>query len=246
MAAGAGGELCHRAKSRVDWLPVWKWREAAGADRLVSVDLREVGLVHGASAHVLRLHAAGVSKLMLDAEAPLHEVRSMELAVRDGSHGNRRKAGRGIRQRRCARELTLREPGNESLIGRDGGIDGTVGNAGRDGGAADAAQQATLKCLYVRRIHSDQVGNAARQDVTKNSEAGAQHGVPLELPGDCRSRLQNRQGSGDKEIAEASLYCLIQRLIDIVQDGVERTIELRNLIMRVERVGIVCVAQAER
>ena len=84
-----------------------------------------------------------------------------------------------MRERRCAGELTLREPGGESLIGRDGGIDGAVGNAGRDGRAADAAQQTTLKCLHVRRIHADQVGDAARQDVAEDAEAGAQHGIAL-------------------------------------------------------------------
>ena len=78
----------------VGWLAVRKWREAARAHRLVSVDLREIGLVHGARADVLRLQAGGVSELMLDAEAPLHEVRGVELAVRNGGDGNRRKAGR--------------------------------------------------------------------------------------------------------------------------------------------------------
>ena len=83
---------------------------------------------------------------------------------------------------------------------RHGRIDGAVGHAWRDGRAADRAQQTALKRLDVGWIGADQVGNAARQKIAEHSKAGAQHGIRRKLPGDRRSRLQNRERSGGERL----------------------------------------------
>src|SRR6516225_9325899 len=92
VAVGAGGELRHCAETRIGGLTVRKRGETAGADGLISVDLGEIGLVHGARAYVLRLHAAGFADLVLDAEAPLHEVWSVKSSVGNRCDRDRRKA----------------------------------------------------------------------------------------------------------------------------------------------------------
>ena len=79
VAVRTGRELRHRRKSRIGWLHVWEWREASWAYRLVAVYLRQIGLVDGASANVLRLDTGCRSELMLNAQAPLHEVRRVKL-----------------------------------------------------------------------------------------------------------------------------------------------------------------------
>ena len=71
----------------------------------------------------------------------------VELAVRDGGDGDRRKAGCGIGVRRGAGKLALGESGGEALIRGDGGIDGAVGHSGRDRRAAHCSEQTALKCL---------------------------------------------------------------------------------------------------
>ncbi len=82
VAVRAGGELRHRAESRIGGLHVGKRRKASLAHRLVAVHLREIGLVHRARAHVLRVQACRGSELMLDSQAPLHEVRRVKFASR--------------------------------------------------------------------------------------------------------------------------------------------------------------------
>src|SRR3974390_1864035 len=118
---------------------VRKRGETAGAHGLLSVDFGEIGLVHGARAYVLRLHAAGLADLVLDAQAPLHEIRCVESTIRHSSHGYWRKTSSRVRQRRRTRELARSEAGGESLISGDGGIDRTVRHTGRHGCAANCS-----------------------------------------------------------------------------------------------------------
>ena len=94
----------------------------------------------------------------------------MQLAIRNGGDGNRRKAGIAIRQGRGAGELALREALDELPIRRRRGIDGAVRHARRNGRSAHRAQQSALKGLRVRRIGSHQIGHAARQDVAEQAE----------------------------------------------------------------------------
>ncbi len=101
------------------------------------------------------------------------------------------------------------------------------------------------KVLHVGRIDADHIGDAAGQNVAENSEAGAQHGLGFKLPCDRRSRLQDREGRRGKYVAEAGLNGGVQRLIHIVRDGIERAAQASNLLMRIERIGIERVSNAE-
>src|ERR1035438_1445470 len=118
MAVRAGIQLCNRPEAWIDRLAVREGREATLADRLIAVDLGFVGLVHGARADVLSAQIESIAELMFHAEAPLHEVRGMELAIRNGGHRNRGKAGVRICERRGAGEFALSETGIEQLICR--------------------------------------------------------------------------------------------------------------------------------
>ena len=99
MAVRAGGKLRDGAESRIGRLRVGKRSEAAVADGLIAVHLREIRLIHGARANVLHMDAARGSELVLDSEAPLHEVRRVKFAARNGGDRDRRKTVRGIRLR---------------------------------------------------------------------------------------------------------------------------------------------------
>ena len=66
------------------------------------------------------------------------------------------------------------ESRSEALVGSDGGVNSAIGNAGRDGGAADGAEKSALEGLHVRRVHPDQISNAAGKDVAEDAKAGAQ------------------------------------------------------------------------
>ena len=138
------------------------------------------------------------------------------------------------------------ETSTERLIRRNSRIDCTVRHSRRDCRATHGSQQTTLKCLHVRRIHSHQVSNASRQDVAEQAEAGSKNGIRFDLPRDAGSGLQNRQWGGCEDIPQTSLNHVAERLIDIVRDGIERAVETGNLVMRIQRVGIVGIAQAER
>jgi hypothetical protein len=63
VAVRARSKLSHGGEAGIGRLPVRKRREASLAHSLVSVDLREIGLVHRASADVLGLQAGRRSKL---------------------------------------------------------------------------------------------------------------------------------------------------------------------------------------
>ena len=94
VAVGAGRKLGYRTESRIDWLHVGERSKASLAHGLVSVDLGEKRLIHGACSYVLRLNAACISKLMLDAQTPLHEIGRVEFAIGDSRDGDRRKTAR--------------------------------------------------------------------------------------------------------------------------------------------------------
>ena len=55
VAVRAGGKLRHRGESRIGWLHVGERRKTSLAHRLIAIDLREIRLVDGARADVLRL-----------------------------------------------------------------------------------------------------------------------------------------------------------------------------------------------
>src|SRR5208283_3589098 len=95
-AVRARAQLCHWPEARICRLPVWERREATGADRLIPVDLRLIGLVDRARAYILRSQIECIADLLLHGKTPLHEIRRMELAVRNRGDCNRRKAGAGI------------------------------------------------------------------------------------------------------------------------------------------------------
>src|SRR6516225_467789 len=96
MAVRASRKLRDNTKSRVGWLQIRERTKAALADGLIPVDLRQIGLVHGSRANVLRTHAECASKLMLDSDAPLHEIRCVEFARRDCCDSNWRKTSSRI------------------------------------------------------------------------------------------------------------------------------------------------------
>ena len=207
--------------------------------------MRQVGLVYGASADVLGLDTGGGSKLMLDAQAPFHEVGRVECAVGDGCHGDWRKTRAGVCQRRSARKLARGKSCSESLIRGDGSVDGAVGDTGRNGHATDCAEKTALESLDVGRIDADQVGDAAGQNVAEDAETGAQHGLRFELPCDGHTRLQNRERRGSENIVEAGLNRCIQRLIHVVRDGCEGSAQPGDLLMWVQRIGVEGIAHAE-
>src|SRR5580700_3929692 len=109
---------------------------------------------------------------MLDAEAPLHEVRSVEFASRHGGDGDRRQAGGWVCQRGCTGKLSLCEPGSKSMSGGDGRIHGTVWHPWGNCGTSDSAEKTALESLHVGWIHPDEIGHGSRQDVTEKSETG--------------------------------------------------------------------------
>src|SRR5208283_5522698 len=102
VAVGAGRKLRHCGESRIGRLHVGERSKASLTDGLVSIDLREVRLIHRPSAYILRLHTARVSKLMLDSQTPFHKVRSVKLAVRNCRDGDRGQTSRLAGERRCA------------------------------------------------------------------------------------------------------------------------------------------------
>src|SRR5271165_1007533 len=151
-------------------------------------------------------------------EAPLQEVRRVQLAIGHGRHRDCWKA-RWFWWR-CARGQALGKSRSKNLIRGNGRVDCAVGRPRRDGCAAHAAQHSSLKRLVVGRIRADQVGHSSRQDVTENSEAGSEHGFWLELPRNRRSRLQKGRRCGREQMAEMSLNNGVQRLI-IMRNGTE-------------------------
>ena len=100
-------------------------------------------------------------------------------------------------------------------------------------------------CTYGGFIAHD-VRDAARQDVAEESEAGPQHGIRRELPGERGSRLPDGQRRGRKDVPQMRLNHGVERLIDVVGDRIERPGKPRDFIMRVQRIGIQRVADADR
>src|ERR1700686_5252865 len=171
---------------------------------------------------------------MFDSQAPLHEVRRVEFAIRYGCDRNWWK-----------RRLALGESRSKSLIrGNDCG-DCTVGCSGRYACTPDAAKHSSLKRLVVGRILADQTRHCARQDIAENSEASAEHRFRLELPRNRRSRLQNSHRRGREQIAEMSLNNGVQRLI-VMGNGTEGAAKTADLIMRIQGIGVEGVAHTER
>src|SRR5258708_5905111 len=145
MAVCSGGELRNSAKPRVTWIRVRKRREAPRAYGLISVHLRHVRLVDGASPDVLRSHVCAASELMLERKAPLHEVGCTELAARNGGHRNWRQTRVRVCARGGAREFSACEAGEKISIGVVGRVNRTVRNTGSQRGPAHRAEQAALK-----------------------------------------------------------------------------------------------------
>ncbi len=83
----------------------------------------------------------------------------------------------------------MRESRTERLIRRNRCIDCAVRHSRRDRRATYRSQQTTLKCSDVGWVGSNQVGNASRQDVAEDAEAGPKNRIRFELPGDGRSAV---------------------------------------------------------
>src|ERR1700686_2684384 len=245
MTVLPGSELSHGAESWIGWLHVGEWRKAALANRLIAVDLSQIGLVHSARSHISRQQTRRGSELMFNSQAPLHEVRSMQSASGHRCDCDGWQARCGICLRGCARKLSLRESRAKSLICGDSCIHCTVRHSRSDGSPAHCTQQTSLEGFVVRRISANQVGHAARQNIAEDPETGSQHRFWLELPCDRCSRLPNGQRRGRKQIAEMSLDGGIQRLIHIMRDRAERTAQTRDLVVWIERIRVEGVAHAE-
>ena len=141
---------------------------------------------------------------MLNPQAPLHEIGRVQLATRDRRNRNWWKTRCRIGHRRGAGELSLCESGTKSVVGRHGGIHRAVGHP-EQSRSADGAEETALKRSHVRRVGSDSVGNTARQEITEYPEAGSQHGIRGELPGDGCSWLKNCDRRGREQITQTSL-----------------------------------------
>src|SRR5271166_1777300 len=109
VAVGSGRKLCHRGESWVGRLHVGERSKTSRANGLVSIDLREIGLIHRASAYILHLNAARISELMLDSQTPLHEIRCVKLAIGNRRDCNRRQTCRWVCECGGAGKLALRE-----------------------------------------------------------------------------------------------------------------------------------------
>ena len=114
MTVLACGELGHCAEPWISWLQIGEWRKASLAHRLISVHLGQIGLVHSACSHILRLQTRRGSELMFDSQAPLHEIRRMQIAGRHRCDCNGWKTRCGIRLRGCAGKLSLQKSRTKS------------------------------------------------------------------------------------------------------------------------------------
>ena len=126
---------------------------------------------------------------MFQSEAPLHEIGRMQLSIRHGRNCHRLQTGTRIRERRCAGELAFGEARVEYLIRGDRRIDRAVGHSRRDRRSAYGAQQTALEGLGVRRIHADQIDNAAGQQIAEQAESAPQDRLGRDLPGNRRSAV---------------------------------------------------------
>src|SRR6202050_1245300 len=160
---------------------------------------------------------------MFHSQAPLHKIWRVEFAVGDGGDRNRGKTTCGIRLRRCAGELTLGKSRGKNLIRGNGCVNRAVGHTGRDGctseraaargsGGGHRAKQTSLKRFVVGRIGTYQISHTSWQDVAENSETAAEYRFRLELPRDCRSRLQNGQRRRGERIVTRRLVVGVQRV----------------------------------
>ena len=70
-----------------------------------------------------------------------------------------------------------------------------------------------------RRIGSDQIHDAARQQVAEQPEAGPQDGLRSDLPSQRGPRLKDPPGRGLEDIAQVGLNQRAQRLVYIVRNG---------------------------
>ena len=212
---------------------------------MITVDLCQVGLVHRSSADILRLYTGGCPNLVLNPQAPLHEIRRVQLTTWDRRNRNWWKTGCRIGHRRGARQLSLCKPGTKPVVGRNGGIHGAIGDPGSNRCSADGAEKTALKRSHVRRVSADGVRNAARQEIAEYSESASQQGIRAELPGDGCSWLKNGDRSGREQITKTSLNRGVQRLIDVVGDGSEGAVKTGNLVMRIVWIGVEGIAQTE-
>src|SRR5580693_2714365 len=109
MAVCPRGKLRDGAEPGINGLRVRKRRKASIANCLIAVHLRQIGLVHGASAHVLRVKASRGPKLMFQSKTPFHEIGRVKFSVGHGSDSNWRKTSCGVCLSRRAGKLALRK-----------------------------------------------------------------------------------------------------------------------------------------
>src|SRR5436853_7119321 len=84
MAVRASVELRNGSESRISWGAIRKRRKTAITHRLITVHLGHVGLVHSARANILGAQIDRVAYLVLETQAPFHEIGRVQLSVRYG------------------------------------------------------------------------------------------------------------------------------------------------------------------
>src|SRR5260370_11521013 len=171
----------------------------------MAVHLRQIRLVHSASADILRVDASRGAQLMLQTKTPIHEIGCIKFSVGYRSDGHRRKTSCWIRSCRRAGNLALFKSRTKCLIGGHSCVYGTVRQSRRNGCAACSSKKSALKSLDVGWVDTDYIRDGAGQNVAENPEAGTQHRLGVKLPRNRCSRLQDRQGRRGKYLAEIGL-----------------------------------------
>src|ERR1700730_6621728 len=169
----------------------------------------------------------------------------MKFSIRNRRDGDRRKTRREIGHCRIAGKQALCKSRTKRLIGGHGCVNRTVGNSRGNGRPTNGSIQSTLESLDVGWVETNDISDGARQDIAENPEAGTQHGLGFKLPGDGRSGLQYREGRRGKHVSETGLYGGVQRLIHIMRDGIERSLQPGNLLMWIQRIGIQRISYPE-
>src|SRR5713226_318666 len=139
----------------------------------MAVHLRQIRLVHSASADILRADVSRGAQLMFLTKTPLHEIGCMKFSVGYRRDGHRRKACGRIRLCRCAGNLALCKSRTKRLIGGHGCVYGTVRQSRRNSCAACSSKKSALKSLDVGWVDTDYIRDGAGQNVAEDPEAGA-------------------------------------------------------------------------
>src|SRR6516162_2408216 len=114
------------------------------------------------------------------------------------------------------RKVGLAESLSEALVRANGCVHRAVRHAWRNAHPANCAEQTTPERPHIRRVHADDVRNAAGKDIAEEAETRSQDRMRRELPRDGRSRLQNGERGGIEQFAKMSFDGGAQRLINVM------------------------------